>query len=160
MLKRTKGLREARRAGRAEGARGEAGFTILETVIALFVMLLVGLGAVAFFVYSTTFNSGASDRARALAIAQQKMEALRAADYSTFTNISSNAAYNGTVTSGSTTAADPRTFTVTTTATDDPTVSNSRQKIITVTVTPKAAGWSAGSVTLRSTRAKNELGTN
>jgi Tfp pilus assembly protein PilV len=144
---------------RARG--GEGGFTILETVIALFVMLIVGLGAVSFFLYSTNFNAGASDRARALAVAQQKMEALRAVDYTTLATTAAGSTYNGTVTSGSTSAADPRSFSVVTTVADDPNVSNSRQKVITVTVTPAAAGrWTGGSVTLRSTRSQNQLGTN
>jgi type II secretory pathway pseudopilin PulG len=150
--------------GRGLGARrGEGGFTILETVIALFVMLIVGLGAVSFFLYSTNFNAGASDRARALAIAQQKIEALRAADYTTLGTLAAGASYNGTVTAGdsSSGAADQRSFTVVTTVTDDPNVSNSRQKILTVTVTPAFAGrWTGGSVTLRSARSKNEAGTN
>src|SRR5215212_11507198 len=65
----------------ASPARSEAGFTILETVIALCVALVVGLGAIGLFLFSASFNAGASDRARALSIAQETMEGLRAKKY-------------------------------------------------------------------------------
>jgi type II secretory pathway pseudopilin PulG len=57
--------------------RGEEGFTLLETVIAMIVMMTVGLGASALFLYSITNNSAAGARAQALAVAQQEMERLR-----------------------------------------------------------------------------------
>ncbi len=58
------------------GRRAEAGFTIIETVIALFVAMVIGFGAISLFLFSTTYNAGASDRARALALARSLAPAL------------------------------------------------------------------------------------
>ncbi|MBV9924127.1 MAG: hypothetical protein JOZ96_03735 [Acidobacteria bacterium] len=150
--------------GRSASASGEqSGFTILETVIALFVALVVGFGAIGLFLFSTSFNGGASDRARALAIAQERMEELRSMSYS-------NAALAAgttttTVTSGSNAAnvSDQRTFSVTTTIVNDTTTNpTGRQKTITVTVTPAAVGgrFSPGGVTLLMLRSSDAVGNN
>src|ERR1044072_9807558 len=53
------------------------GFTLLETTIALVVMMVMGLAVVSMFVYAIGYNAGANDRALGLAIAQQRMERLR-----------------------------------------------------------------------------------
>jgi len=53
------------------------GFTILETCIAMVVMLIAVLGSVSVFAYSIKNNSGANDRELAMAVAQQQLEALR-----------------------------------------------------------------------------------
>lgn len=147
----------------AAPARAEAGFTILETVIALFIALVVGFGAIGLFLFSASFNAGASDRARALAIAQETMEDLRARDYD-------DAALNaGTTTStverGSDEEghADLRTFTVTKAVENDgTTVPANRQKRITVTVTPVAqeGRLSPGGVTMMMLRASDRVGNN
>ena len=64
------------------GTRREQGFTLIETAIALAVMMISGLAITSLFVYSINFNSGASDRALALAVAQQRLERLRKAPWS------------------------------------------------------------------------------
>ena len=153
-----------RRAGRpAPGARAEAGFTILETVIALFIALVVGFGAIGLFLFSASFNAGASDRARALSIAQETMEELRAKDYP-----------NAALAAGTTTTtvergsdeegeADLRSFTVTRVIENDTTTTpTNMQKRITVTVTPAAVDGrlSAGGVTLVMLRASDIVGDN
>src|SRR5215207_9387456 len=127
--------RQTRRAAPAQ--RGEAGFTILETVIALFIALVVGFGAISLFLFSASFNAGASDRARAAALAQERMEGWRAKDFSAL----AEAETNETVTLGdtATTKVDARDFTVNTKLEpDDP--ADPRQFTITVTVTPVATG--------------------
>lgn len=55
----------------------EQGFTLIETSIALVVMMIVGLGAASLFVYAMGNNSRGSDRAQSLAVAQEQMEQLR-----------------------------------------------------------------------------------
>src|ERR1044071_7058917 len=55
----------------------DRGFTLLETTIALVVMMVMGLAVVSMFVYAIGYNAGADDRALGLAIAQQRMERLR-----------------------------------------------------------------------------------
>ena len=63
--------------------KGEQGFTLLETVIALVLLLIVALGAASLFSFSVYNNSGGSDRAVALATAQQALEILRTAPFAT-----------------------------------------------------------------------------
>jgi len=149
--------RETRRPANATSA--EAGFTILETVIALFVAMVVGFGAISLFLFSASFNSGASERARALAVAQQKMEQVRAEVYDDL----AAGTTSETVESGSYYENDRRTFTVETTVEDDETTNPvSRQKRITVRVTPETVGssFSAGEVTVLMLRASDEVGEN
>src|SRR3954466_7609920 len=55
----------------------DQGFTLLETSIALIVMMVVTLATGSLFVYAVNYNSGSGDRAAALAIAQQRVERLR-----------------------------------------------------------------------------------
>lgn len=64
---------------------GEQGFTIIEVTFAAIIMLIVSLGAASLFVYAITYNSGASDRALAAAVAQHELEKIRQA---TFTEVS------------------------------------------------------------------------
>src|ERR1051325_3425660 len=55
----------------------EKGLTLLETSIALCVMMIMTLATGSLFIYAVNYNSGAGDRSAALAIAQQRMERLR-----------------------------------------------------------------------------------
>jgi prepilin-type N-terminal cleavage/methylation domain-containing protein len=57
------------------------GFTLIETTVAMLVMLVVGLSATSLFLYSVRYNSGASQRSVAMAVAQQRLELLRGANY-------------------------------------------------------------------------------
>lgn len=149
----------AARAPKSAHAAAE-GFTILETVIALCIAMVVGLGAVSLFLFSANFNAGASDRARALAVAQQCMEILRTTEYEKLEDVSDNAGFTGTVTVGSNVVgtADQRTFNVSTTVVAE---AATKQKLVTVTVTPANAGrWTGGAVVLRTRRSSHELGAN
>jgi Tfp pilus assembly protein PilV len=143
----------------ASGRRAEAGFTIIETVIAMFVALVVGFGAIGLFLFATSFNAGASDRARALAIAQEQMEQMRAKSYDDL----EAGTDTETVESGDHYHADQRSFTVETTIEDDDTTTPANmQKKITVSVTPVAVEgrFSAGGVTVLMLRASDEVGDN
>lgn len=147
----------------APGARAEAGFTILETVIALFVALVVGFGAIGLFLFSASFNSGASDRARALAIAQETLEEVRAKSFSDASLTAGTTSKSITRGSNATDQSDLRTFNVTTIIENDGTTSPAnRQKKVTVSVTPAAVGgrFSPGSVTLLLVRTSDTTGSN
>ena len=149
--------KDCRLARRAEGREG--GFTIIETVIAMCIALVVGFGAISLFLFAIGYNAGASDRARALALAQQRIEVLRATPYANLKTVAAAMPTTETVGSSASPDYDQRTFNVTTTVADDPNVENSRQKVITVTVLPANAGrWTGGSVTLRCYRSANKLG--
>lgn len=75
---RNRAHREDKLVATASGARG---FTLLETTIAMVVMMVVGLGASSLFLYSVRSNSGGESRSQALAIAQERLEQLRALPY-------------------------------------------------------------------------------
>ena len=141
-------------AGRRTGAQG---FTLIETSIALVILMVTGLGAISLFMFSMNYGGGAADRALAFAIAQRHMEDIR------------NTPFASLPANGSTTVAepvatgDPRTFNVTTTVANDPdaNVTAGSQKIITITVTPQNNGrWSSGPVRLLAYRASNVRGVN
>ena len=128
------------------------GFSLLETSIALVIMMVVTLGTASLYVYSTTYNAGSADRAAALAIAQQKMERLR------------RSGFGDTVMAAGTTTEDVTyinhhyTLTTTVCATSD-CGGRSERKIITVQVAPQGSQtWMNGPVTLVSERATAAAG--
>src|SRR6266404_3098829 len=131
---------------------GESGFTLIETTIAMLLMLIVALGSASLFSFSIYNNSGGSDRAVSLAIAQQAMEGLRGATFnSTTTDAQLNAGtvvQNGVIRDG-------RSFTVTRTVADVSTT----LKSITITVSSQGivTGWASGvggTITLISQRSR------
>ncbi len=65
------------RAKRKSREKSERGFTLIETTIALLVMMIVMLGSASLFAFATFNNSNAADRAQTLAVAQETMETLR-----------------------------------------------------------------------------------
>lgn len=59
----------------------ESGFTLMETAIALLVLMIAGLGIASLFMFSMRNNVGGSDRALAMAVAQQQLEQLRSVSF-------------------------------------------------------------------------------
>src|SRR4051812_46272569 len=80
-------MRQARRrrgvcAGPAETRGGrERGFTLIETSIALLIIMVALLGLSSIFVYGINYNAGAQVRTVAMVVAQQRMEMLRGAAF-------------------------------------------------------------------------------
>lgn len=132
--------------------QNQQGFTLLETSIALIVMMVVTLATASLFVYAVKYNSGSGDRSAALAIAQQRLERLRRVAYS-----------DALLTPGSTTETylnAGRTYTVVTTvcATSDCGGSNTL-KIITIAVAPVSVNqWANTPATVTSERASPAVG--
>ena len=125
----------------------EKGFTLIETAIALCIMMVAALAVASLFVYAINYNSGASDRVLALAIAQQRMERLRR---SSFTDTSLT-----TPTTTETVTSAGRQFTVVTTICSTPDCGGSSAlKIITIKVAPQSASsqWACAAPTLISQR--------
>ena len=60
---------------------GERGFTLIETTIASLVMLVAALACSSLFVFSVQNNVGGSERALAMAVAQQQLEQIRSVAY-------------------------------------------------------------------------------
>ena len=61
--------------------KGQQGFTLMETSIAMVVMMVGALGIASLFVFSTRNNIGGSERALAMAVAQQQLEQIRSVSY-------------------------------------------------------------------------------
>ena len=61
--------------------KGQQGFTLMETSIAMVVMMVGALGIASLFVFSTQNNVGGSERALAMAVAQQQLEQIRSVTY-------------------------------------------------------------------------------
>jgi len=108
----------------------EDGFTLIETSIALVVMMIVGLGAASLFFYAIGANSTARDRELSMAVAQQQMERLRSTQ---FLQLEATVTELGGATKTEVSAG--RSYTVNTTIVDTFT-GNNTQKTITVQVTP------------------------
>ena len=122
----------------------ERGFTLIETSIAMVVMMIAVLASASIFAYSIKNNSGASDRELAMAVAQQKVEQLRNALFT-------DAALDATVGTTTTITRAGRNYTVLTTITDSNTINGQPTlKTITVRVTP--TGSALGTVTVRTVR--------
>ena len=75
----------AKQARRCDPGSGEAGFTLIETSIALVLMMIAALGAASLFSFSINYNAGASDRLVGLALAQQQLENIRGAHFNSTT---------------------------------------------------------------------------
>ena len=61
--------------------KGQQGFTLVETSIAMVVMMVGALGIASLFVFSTQNNIGGGERALAMAVAQQQLEQIRSVSY-------------------------------------------------------------------------------
>ncbi|MFN2532991.1 MAG: prepilin-type N-terminal cleavage/methylation domain-containing protein [Pyrinomonadaceae bacterium] len=129
--------------------KNEAGFTLVETAIALVVMMVASLAVSSLFVYSIQNNLGGAERALAMAVAQQQLEQLRSVSFD-----------DATLAIGTTTlptvTQSQRNYGVVRTIAN---VTNSdgslkRLKRITITVTPQNAGepWQSTPVVLTSLR--------
>lgn len=133
-------------------AKDQRGFSLIETSVALVFMMIIFIGVAPLFAYAIQYNSAAAIRAGALAVAQRKLEQLRA------TPFADCASSSETVTVG-----DPskglQTYTL------DTTVSSASSTLmnITIVVTPQGKstvggqysgtlGWKYGQVTIYTKR--------
>ena len=66
---------------RFKTAARESGFTLIEAVIALVILMIVVTGIFAAFTYSVTLNTGNSRRSQALSVLQKEVELLRSAKF-------------------------------------------------------------------------------
>ena len=128
---------------------GELGFSMLEAVISLLLMTIVALGSASLFSYSIYNNSGASDRATSIALAQEALELARGAR---FNSTGTDSSLVGGTTSQLGIVRGSRIFVVTKTIDDDPSTNGvqinaaSNFKTITITVAPRftGKGWARG----------------
>jgi len=141
---------------------GEAGFSLMETAIALVIMTIVGLGGASLFYYAARNTTSASDRTMAMAVAQQKLEQLRNADFSD-SSLTATAGTTTTITRGG------RQYTCLTSIVNSNVINGAATvKTITVRVTPVSGNetWAQnvtslfGSVTLVAQRTALTVGPN
>jgi prepilin-type N-terminal cleavage/methylation domain-containing protein len=136
---------------RRRHADSERGFTLTETVVAMLVMLIAGLGAASLFAYSVNNNSGAHDRDMILAVAQRRLEQIRAARFAVSgTDAVLNAGTTNTTVDAagaSPCGANQRCYNVETNVVDSNVVGGEATlKTIRVTVSARTAGprWATG----------------
>ena len=152
------------RQSRSRHVPSERGFTLLEACIALVLMMVVALGSASLFSFSIYNNSGGSDRATSMAIAQEALERLRSAEFS---STATDAILFGGTTVQNGVVRDGRTYRLTRTIDDDPTSTAvdvnaaTNLKSITVAVMPEriGGGWAfgaGGTVTLITQRARTD----
>ena len=75
----------ARSSKESAPTRKDAGFSLVEVVIALVVIMIALLGVVAALAYSITYNAGNKSRVQTLAVMQQEVERYRAAKFNSAT---------------------------------------------------------------------------
>lgn len=144
---------ERRGPARAAKASGEGGFTLMEVVVALSMMLVASLGVASVFLYSMGNNTGAGERALAMAVAQQRHERLRSLKF------------DEVVDEATTVVSAGRSYEVETTVTVDDTDADDGKdtlKTISIEVTPtnKHEVWATNPVVLWTQRAALTLGNN
>lgn len=140
----------------ARRGRGEAGFTLVETAISLGVLLVAALGVAGLFVHSVNNNTGASERAVAMAIAQQRVERLRSVAFDAMTEEDGTVEESG----GRQYAIDVNITDVDTDA-DDGKVTLKRIEVEVMPLNANGAGrWAEAAVTLWTERAALSLGDN
>lgn len=148
-------LKKIRAAGIAARNATEQGFTLIETTIAMVLMMIAALGVASLFTYSITYNSGGNDRAVAISIAQQHIEQLRSVSFTDpILNVTA-----ATVVSPDT-VSNGRTYRVTRTVTgsNNNVSGNPTLKTITIQVNPLSPGWAGFPVILRTIRSAASTG--
>jgi len=142
----------------------EAGFSLLETAIAMVLLAIVGLGIASMFFVAAKNNVSAGDREVATAVAQQRMEQLRNLQFidASLAATDSTGTKTWVVRSG-------RQYQVITTITDSASINGSvTSKTVKVKVVPWSDGssWTRnvssifGSVTIISERTAQTIGPN
>lgn len=157
-------LSHSKRKTQRSGHSDEAGFTLLETSIAMVLLAVAGLGVAACFFFAARNNSSARDRELSMAVAQQAMEQYRNVPFNDATlNATSANPTPTTILRGG------RSYAVQAVITDS-NVQNgtARTKTIQILVSPRSSGesWARdittvfGSVTIISQRTAPAVGPN
>ena len=143
------------RTPKTQTTNGEGGFTLIETCIAMVIMMVGALACCSLFVFSVQNNVGGSERALSMAVAQQQLEQLRSVTYDDTTLNTGTTNLN--VTTGG------RTYSVRRVVASETNSDNTAKglKRITITVTPQEAGpaWTRTPVVLTSYRSTLAAGT-
>ena len=136
----------------------ERGFTLIETCIALVMLMIIVCGVLPLGVYALKYNSAAGIRAGAVADAQRKLEQLRGGSFTSCVSSSETLSIGPT---------ESQTYTVDVVVTDV----TSTLKNIRITVTPQGRsttggvyggtdGWMRGQVVVYTKRTTSSTGSN
>jgi Tfp pilus assembly protein PilV len=149
-------MRRCDKGGNTAKNTTEGGFTLIETSIALLILMIAGLGVASLFTYSIRYNTGGNDRAVALSIAQQQIEQFRSVPFS-----DSVLAVTAATVLTPNTVSNGRTYRVTKTVTgsNNDVDGNPTLKTITIRVDPTSSGWAGFPVILRTIRSAKTTGT-
>ena len=126
---------------------GESGFSLVEAIVAMLILLIALLGVFMTFTYAVNFNTGNYARSQALVVMQQEVEQMRIAKFTP--GGTDSILTGGTKTRTSPPTKDGNVFRIETTVDDDPSTtvvdvnSNSTLKHITIVVKPESPtpGW-------------------
>jgi type II secretory pathway pseudopilin PulG len=125
-----------------EASMSEGGFSVIEVVIALVILMVTVMGVFAAFTYATVYNSGNNKRSQALSVMQREVELLRSLKFNPVPAPMDPSLAGGVKATRSVTAADGAAYSVDVTVDDDPftagiqTDATKQIKEITLTVTP------------------------
>jgi len=132
----------------------QRGFTLIETCVAMVVMMVAALACCSLFVFSMQNNVGGGDRALAMAVAQQQLEKIRVVNFD-----------DASLTAGTTDAtvkSGERNYAVETVIANETNADGTDKQLkrITVRVTPSTNGpnWQHTSVVLVSLRSSLDFG--
>jgi len=136
--------------------RSQAGFSLVECIIALLILMIVALSVVSVFDYSFRNNNSAKKRFGALMLARQRLEEAR--------NIYFINLANGTVTENNV-VSDGMKYKVVRTITDndlvtDATAPGPETKLVTITVSPSESLVASDAITLTTYRSITRPGPN
>lgn len=157
-----KSKNRARRPRIAFGKGSSGGFSLIEVIIAMTILMVVLLGVFGSFTYAVNYNAGNNSRSQALAVLQQEVELLRSAKFTpqiTDTNL-----LGGEQAPRPVSSADGNRFLVTIKVDDDPftdgiqidTTKTLKEVTLTVTLENPTPGWQTAvpaTVILRRVRA-------
>ena len=133
----------------------QRGFTLIETAVALVVLMVGGLAMSSLFLFSAYNNVGGGERALAMAVAQQHLEQIRSVNFSDAVLVAGTNTTSPVRSGG-------REYTVVRTIADETNADGSSKflKKITITVTPLSGGpgWVRTSVVLVSYRSSGASG--
>lgn len=146
-----------------QNKNAEDGFSLVEVIVAMVILLVALLGVFITFSYAVNYNAGNNSRSQALAVLQQEVERLRSAKFTP--QITDPDLEGGVKAPRIITAVDGYRFRIQTTVDDDPSTPNTvdinnaktfKQLTVTVTLENPTPGWQTSvpaTVILRRVRA-------
>ena len=135
-------MKKAIETGKCVRVDSEGGFSLLEVVIALLLLMIAAVGVFAAFTYSTIYNTGNNQRSQALSVLQREVEFLRSLKFNPPPAVIDAALAGGVKPTKTVIGADNVGYLVETTVDDDPFTAGVQTdpaktiKEITLTVTP------------------------